>query len=233
MQLPHSQLINNKGDIGKTLNDLGQSQNVKALVTAMVTAGLLQGMNATAGIQNANAKSTFTEQLQKNLINNTAGTVVNHAINGGDLQQQLEQSIRSAFIDTGSAQSANQIGDLYQNGKLNDYTHQLAHAIAGCAAGAATSNDCGSGALGAVVGEMSAELYGGSRTNATNLNLNGLQTNTVNFARMMAGIAVAVTGGDANAINLAASAGGECGAEQFPRPYPGSPAHEGTCRLQG
>ncbi|HUX31860.1 MAG TPA: DUF637 domain-containing protein, partial [Thiobacillus sp.] len=156
-------LINNKGDIGKTLNDLGQSQNVKALVTAMVTAGMLQGLNATAGIQNANAKSTFPEQLQKNLINNTASTVVNHAINGGDLQQQLEQSIRSAFIDTGSAQSANQIGDLYQNGTLNDFTHQLAHAIAGCAAGAATSNDCSSGALGAVVGEMSAELYGGNR----------------------------------------------------------------------
>ena len=144
----------NRGLSPIAYNDLGQSQNVKALVTAMVTAGMLQGLNATAGIQNANAKSTFTEQLQKNLINNTASAVVNHAINGGDLQQQLEQSIRSAFIDTGSAQSANWIGDRYTDHTLNNYTHQLAHAIAGCAAGAATSNDCSSGALGAVVGEM-------------------------------------------------------------------------------
>jgi len=213
-------LINNKGDIGKTLNDLGQSQNVKALVTAMVTAGMLQGLSQTINIgdnnlNNVNAKSPFTEQLQKNLINNTASAVVNHAINGGDLQQQLEQSIRSAFIDTGSAKTANQIGDLYQNGTLNDYTHQLAHAIAGCAAGAATSNDCSSGALGAMVGEMSAELYGGNRTSATNLNLNGLQTDTVNFAKMMSGIAVAITGGDANAINLAASAGGNAAENNY------------------
>jgi hypothetical protein len=185
--------LNNKGDLGKTLNDLGQSQNVKALVTAMVTAGMLQGLNATAGMQKVNAKSTFTEQLQKNLLNNTASAVVNHAINGGDLQQQLEQSIRSAFIDTGSAQGANGIGDLYQNHTLNDFTHQLAHAIAGCAAGAAKSNDCSSGALGAVVGEMSAQLYGGARLNSSNLDIPALQTDTVNFARMMAGTVISIS----------------------------------------
>jgi filamentous hemagglutinin len=208
-------LINNKGDLGKTLNDLGQSQNVKALATAMVTAGLLQGLNATAGIQNVNAQSTFGQQLQKNLLDDTAATVVNHAINGGDLQSQLEQSLKTAFIDTGSAQSANWIGDQYQNGTLNAYTHQLAHALAGCAGGMARAGDCGSGALGAMVGEMSAELYGGNRTNASNLDLPGLQTDTVNFARMMAGIAVAITGGDANAINLAASAGGNAAENNY------------------
>jgi hypothetical protein len=208
-------LINNKGDIGKTLNDMGQSQNVKALVTAMVTAGALQGMDNALGIQNVNATSTFPQQLQKNLINDTAGAVVNQAINGGDLQSQLEQSIRTAFIDTSSAQSANWIGDKYQNGTLNNFTHQLAHAIAGCAAGAAKAGDCSSGALGAVVGEMSAELYGGSRTNSANLDLPGLQTDTVNFARMMAGIAVAITGGDANAINLAAAAGGNAAENNY------------------
>jgi hypothetical protein len=214
-QLPHSQHLNNKGDLGKTLNDLGQSQNVKALATAMVTAGLLQGLNATAGIQNVNAQSTFGQQLQKNLLDDTAATVVNHAINGGDLQSQLEQSLKTAFIDTGSAQSANWIGDQYQNGTLNAYTHQLAHALAGCAGGMARAGDCGSGALGAMVGEMSAELYGGNRTNASNLDLPGLQTDTVNFARMMAGIAVAITGGDANAINLAASAGGNAAENNY------------------
>ena len=214
-------LINNKGDLGKTLNDLGQSQNVKALATAMLTAGVLAELGKTislgdgAQLNTINAKSGFIDQLQKNLIDNATGTVVNHAINGGDLQQQLELSLRNAFIDTGAAQSANLIGDLKQNGTLNDYTHQLAHAIAGCAAGMARAGDCSSGALGAVVGEMSAELYGGNRTNSTNLDLPGLQTDTVNFARMMAGIAAAITGGDAAAINLAASAGGNAAENNY------------------
>jgi filamentous hemagglutinin len=214
-RLPLSYLINNKGDIGKTLNDMGQSQNVKALVTAMVTAGVLQGLNTTFGMEKVNAQSTFVRQLQKNLINDTAGAIVNQAINGGDLQSQLEQSIRTAFIDTGSAQGANWIGDMNAKGDLNAFTHQLAHAIAGCAAGAAKAGDCSSGALGAVVGEMSAELYGGSRTNSTNLDLPGLQTDTVNFAKMMAGIAVAITGGDATAINLGASAGGNAAENNY------------------
>ena len=198
-------LINNKGDVGKTLDDMGKSENIKALVLAMVTAGVLKGLNTNLGIDKVNAKSLFTDQLQKNLIDNAASAVLDHAINGGDLTRQLEQSLKNAFIDTGSAQSANKIGDLYDDKTLDAFTHQLAHAIAGCAAGAAKANDCSSGALGAVVGELSAELYGGNRTNPDQP---GVQTDTVNFARMMAGIAVAITGGDAAAINLGAAAGG-------------------------
>jgi hypothetical protein len=206
-------LINNGGDLGKTLDDMGKSENVHALLTAMVTAGVLQGLNTSLDMQKVNAnKSGFGGQLQKNLIDNTASTVVNHALNGGDFQQQLEQSLKSAFIDTGAAQSANKIGDLNTHGDLNAFTHQLAHAIAGCAAGAAKSNDCGSGALGAAVGEMAAEWYGGNRSNASNFDIPALQTDTVNFARMISGIAAAVTGND---VNAGAGAGGNAAQNNY------------------
>ena len=212
-------LLNNQGDLGKTLDDMGKSENVKALATAMVTAGALQSLSQNLDIggtklSDINAQSGFGQQLQKNLINNTASAVLDHAINGGDLQQMLEQSLKSAFIDTGAAQSANLIGDLYVEKDLNAFTHKLAHAIAGCAAGAARAGDCSSGALGAVVGEISAELYGGDRTNDS-IDQPGFKTDTVNFARMMAGIAVAITGGDAEAINLAAAAGGNAAENNF------------------
>jgi len=205
-------VLNNKGDLGKTLDDLGKSENVKALATAMVTAGALQSLNSSAfmhdlKLDNITAQSKFPDQLQKNLINQSTSAVINHAMYGGDLQQMLEQSLKSAFIDTGAAQGANLIGDMKVEGDLNAFTHQLAHAIAGCAAGAARADDCSSGALGAVVGEISAELYGGDRSNG-GIDQPGFKTDTVNFARMMAGIAVAITGGDAEAINLAAGAGG-------------------------
>ncbi len=207
-------LINNKGNVGKTMDEMNKSENVKAVVIAMITAGVLAELgqtiklgDANTSLNSINAKSSFPLQLEKNLINNAASTVINHAINGGDLQSQLEQSFRSAFIDTGAAQSANWIGDKYKDGTLNDFTHQLAHAIAGCAIGAVKSNDCGSGALGAVVGEMSAEWYGGNRT-SNGPDMAQFKSDTVNFAKMMAGIAVAITGGDANAVNLAASTAG-------------------------
>jgi len=204
-------LINNKGHVGKTLEELGRKESVKALVTAMATAGALQSLNTALGIQDVNAKSTFTDQLQKNIINQSASAVINHAMYGGDLQQQLEQSLKSAFIDTGAAQGANLIGDL-KGTTLNDFTHKLAHAIAGCAAGAAKSNDCSSGALGAVVGEIAAEFYGGNRTGASGPDLPTFKTDTVNFSRLMSGIAALLTGND---VNLAAASGGNAAENNY------------------
>jgi hypothetical protein len=55
-----------------------------------------------------------------------------------------------------------------------------------------------------VVGELSAELYGGSRTN-TDPNLPAFKTDTVNFAKLMAGVAAVLTGND---VNVAAGAAG-------------------------
>jgi hypothetical protein len=196
-------LINNKGDLGKTLDDMGKSENVKALATAMVTAGVLSQLNQTLNLSNVNAQSGFADQLQKNVINQSSSALINHAINGGDLSKQLEQSLKSAFIDTGAAQGANWIGNLKDQGTLNDYTHKLAHAIAGCAAGAAKSNDCSSGALGAVVGEITAELYAPNNT-GTPLTAKQ-QTDTINFSKMIAGVAAALTG---NNVNVAAGAAG-------------------------
>ena len=194
-------IINNKGNVGKALDDMGKSENVRALALAMVTAGVLQGLNSTLGIEKINAQSTFGQQLGKNLIDNAASTVINHAINGGDLRQMLEQSLKGAFIDTGAAQGANWIGDQ----KFNTFNNKLAHAIAGCAAGAARANDCSSGALGAVVGEITAELYTPADSRGlTPRQLQNMQSDMVGFSKMMSGVAAAITGQD---VNLAAGAG--------------------------
>ena len=41
-------LINNQGDIGKTLEDLGSKENIQQLVTSMLTAGALQAVGGTS-----------------------------------------------------------------------------------------------------------------------------------------------------------------------------------------
>jgi filamentous hemagglutinin len=199
-------IINNKGDVGKTLDDLSKEEKVRSVVTAMITAGVLQSMNEINYVHKLNqynAKSDFTDLLQKNLVNNTASTLVNNAINGGDLRDQLNQGFRNAFFDTTAARGANWIGDKKADDILNAFTHKLAHAVAGCVIGAARADDCRSGALGAVVGEISAELYANKNGGAP---LTSEQkTDTVNFAKMIAGISAAATGND---VNLAAAAGG-------------------------
>ena len=208
-------LINNQGDIGKTLHDLGSSENVKGLVTSMVTAGVLQGLDQTLEIggvklSDISAKSHFMDQLSKNLVNGVASTVVSSAITGGSLEDGLKSSIASAFIQTGMAQGANLIGD---NTQVNSLANYAAHAIAGCVGGAATSasnggnsgsaaNGCGSGALGAVLGEATAVVY-------------GRNANTVQIASLVSAIGAAVVGGSAEQVSIAAAAGGNAAENNY------------------
>jgi Possible hemagglutinin (DUF637)/DNase/tRNase domain of colicin-like bacteriocin/Pre-toxin domain with VENN motif len=215
-------MINNQGNLGAVLNELGSKESVKGLLTAMVTAGALNGLSSAMGGVTAtggtnwsqiNATSPFVDQLQKNLVNQLTSNVLQTALTGGnssDYEKSLQTSLLTAFISTGAAQGANAIGDMQANGSLNALTHKLAHAIAGCAAGAATAsvaggsagNGCGSGAIGAVIGELTAQAVGGNRSN----------TDTINLARLLGGVAGALTGGD---VNLAAAAGGNAAENNY------------------
>ncbi|PUE56965.1 hypothetical protein B9Z36_08145 [Limnohabitans sp. Rim8] len=207
--------VNNGGDIGKTLKDMGSSQNVKGVLTAMVTAGVLTelGSSTTATGQtgaNAQAISTtqavdkFTANLMQNVTNNMASAVVSSAINGTPLNEDtLSTALSSALITAGMAQTANSIGAATQNGTLNAYTQAMAHALAGCVGGAATtgnSGGCSAGAVGAVVGELSAKLATENKMDAGS---------ALKLATTMSAVAGALVGGpdSAAAVNVASQMG--------------------------
>jgi filamentous hemagglutinin len=213
-------LANNQGDLGKTLQDLGSDSAVKNTLAAMVTAGALAGLgnvttftgqsgaesltNSTSGIATNQALNEFTNNLVKNLQNNLTGTVINSAITGNPLNEaSLTSALTSALITASTAQGANSIGDATQSGTLNTYTQAIAHAIAGCAGGAAAAGNgggCGAGAVGAVVGELTAQY-------ASNTGMTDPAAITA-LARVMSATAgLLVSGGDATAVNAAASMG--------------------------
>ncbi|WP_454909647.1 hemagglutinin repeat-containing protein [Variovorax gossypii] len=200
--------INNQGDLGRTLHDLGSSASVKNLLTAIVTGGVLGGLNMNPnGLPTAGGGSQeFFTQLGQNLQAGAARAVIGTAINGGSFEKNLKDNLKNAILDTVAAQAANAIGDLTKkDGVLNDFTNKVAHAIAGCMVGAVRADNaagCGAGALGAAIGELAAEAY-------------GRQTDTVQFAAMISGLAVAIAGGDASQINLGSQAGGNAAANNF------------------
>lgn len=203
-------MVNNKGDIGKTLEQLGKEESIKGLLLTMVTAGALDKLNSTMGWQNVGAQSTFGQQLQKNLTNNLASDMMNSALTGKPFDEKtFASSLQSALINTGMAQGANEIGNAYTNQpsvlpSLNDFTHKLAHAILGCAGGAAiagNSNGCAPGAVGAVVGELTAEF-------ATDHKMSN--TDALALAKVMSAVSGVVVGGggdNAQAVNIAATTG--------------------------
>lgn len=202
--------VNNNGDIGKVLDELGSSQGVKSIATAMVTAGVLQGLSNALpeNIANAtNGSAKFTDQLQRQLVDGAASAVVRSAINGTSLEDELSRSLTNALWNTVAAQGANAIGDLTQgpDAQFNGVVNKIAHAIAGCAVGAGRANSssgCAPGALGAVVGELTAEMA-------------GRQDNTVQMAGLMATLAVAIAGGDERQLSIAMSAGSNAAANNY------------------
>ncbi|SCK34240.1 filamentous hemagglutinin [Variovorax sp. HW608] len=201
-------LLNNQGDIGAALHDLGSSANVKGLVTAMLTGGVLAGLDLNPnGLPTVNGGAQgFMDQLGQNLKAAGAKALINTAVNGGSLESNLASALKSGVLDTVAAQGAYALGDLKAAGVLDDFTQKVAHAIAGCAVGAArTDGSCSAGAIGAVIGEISASVYGRDEEG-------NVKPGAVEMAGMFAALAAAITGADAQGIALAQAAGANAAA---------------------
>jgi hypothetical protein len=213
-------MVNNGGDIGKTLSQLGSDESIKNLLTVMATAGALSQLNETLGfngqsgagasgtngIATGQASNAFQQNLLKNVTNNIAGSAMDAAISGKAFDEKtLSTALSNALITAGMAQGANSIGDA----KLNAFTSSVAHAALGCAAGSASvgnGSGCAAGAVGGVVGELSANyalLNGASREDA------------IAFAKVISATAGVIAGGggdNAAAVNIAATTGANAAA---------------------
>ncbi|MBG9196004.1 S-layer family protein [Neisseria meningitidis] len=144
-------LINNKGNIGNTLKELGRSRTVKNLVVAAATAGVADKIGASA-LNNISDKQ-WVNDLTVNLANAGSAALINTTVNGGSLKDNLEANILAALVNTAHGEAASKIKQLDHH----YITHKIAHAIAGCAAAAANKGKCQDGAIGAAVGEILGE----------------------------------------------------------------------------
>ena len=201
-------ILNNNGDISAALKELGSKENVKGLLTAMVTAGALNGLNASLGWTEVTAKSPFTQQLGKNLVNGITSSLIGSAINGTPPEQALKNALKGAFIDTLAANGANAIGDA----RLDQFTSKLAHAMLGCATGAAIGDNkgsCAAGAIGAVVAELTAEWYNSGNTTGQP------KPDTLALSNLVAQVAVAVAGGNASQIGIGGRTGSNAVANNY------------------
>ncbi|MBU6369292.1 MAG: DUF637 domain-containing protein [Burkholderiales bacterium] len=167
-------------------------------------------MNGLTTTQTANA---FTQNLTRNLTNNLAGAMVDSAINNKPLNADtLANALKSSLITSGMASGANAIGDAAAQGDINAFTQKVAHAVLGCAGGAATtgnSGGCSAGAVGAVVGEMAAGYYMDNKQDPK-LSLEQNKANALAFAKVVSAVSGVVAGGDGDnvaAVNVAGTTG--------------------------
>ena len=197
--------VNNGGDIGKTLKELGSKDSVKNIALAMVSAGALNALGSSFTIGDKTlgqitVADGFTANLGKAVVNNLATATMTSALTGTSLEDNLKTGLVSAFISAGAGQSANAIGDVTKDSQA---LKALAHALAGCMAGGASGGKqgCESGAVGAVVGELAAQWYdspSGSKK----------PEDVLNFVKVVSAAAGALTGdGSAASVSTAVMTG--------------------------
>ena len=192
-------LINNKGNIGNTLKELGRSSTVKNLVVAAATAGVADKIGASA-LNNISDKQ-WVNDLTVNLANAGSAALINTTVNGGSLKDNLEANILAALVNTAHGEAASKIKQLDHH----YIAHKIAHAVAGCAAAAANKGKCQDGAIGAAVGEIVGEALvkntDFSRMSATEIEK--AKAKITAYSKLVAGTASAVAGRD---VNTAANA---------------------------
>ena len=196
-------LINNKGDVGKTLKELGRSSTVKNLVVAAATAGVADKIGASA-LNNISDKQ-WVNDLTVNLANAGSAALINTTVNGGSLKDNLEANILAALVNTAHGEAASKIKQLDHH----YIAHKIAHAVAGCAAAAANKGKCQDGAIGAAVGEILGEALL-SDTDLGRLNPTErakIEAKIIAKVKLAAGTVAALSKGDVNtAANTAAVA---------------------------
>ena len=91
-------LVNNKGDIGATLKQLASTDTLRALATAMVTAGLTAHLEQAAGL---GGELTRTSQyMERGLLRATVRAGVGTAIQGGSLDEHFIRALRLEAVST-------------------------------------------------------------------------------------------------------------------------------------
>ncbi|GLG83435.1 two-partner secretion domain-containing protein [Acinetobacter calcoaceticus] len=196
-------LINNGGDISKTLKDLGSKDSIKNLAASVVTAGLMSQVGATLNIKLNDMPRL--ERLTNNFIQGVGSNIISSSIQGNNLSDNLNAIILSGLTNALHAEVAQGIGEnfsplLKDNPDLFDKVlHKIIHIAAGCAIGS-VQKQCEAGAIGAGVGEILAETM-------VNDNLNNQtpikELEIKNYGKLLSGIISAYAGYD---VNTAANA---------------------------
>lgn len=187
-------VINNRGNIGKVLQELGTVETAKNLAIAMASAGLTKGFAGEFNV-NGGATASFGERLAYQGISTASTTAANTVIGGADLGKALQSGGLSLASTMATQVLARGIGDISADFKVEegDIRKIIAHALVGCAAGQITQN-CVAGAIGAGLQEAA----GGALKE-----LSTRPERQAQLAGLSAAVATLLVGGDSNAVNTA------------------------------
>ncbi|MGI9282615.1 MAG: DUF637 domain-containing protein, partial [Endozoicomonas sp.] len=105
-------LVNNKGNIGRTLEELGSKEHLETLAIATVTAAITQGMFDTG--YRADPSAPVNQQLRDAIVRTTTKTTVSTVIEGGSMMDHWLDSLSYEGLEQVMAQGFYWAGDYAQ-----------------------------------------------------------------------------------------------------------------------
>ncbi|HGM7838009.1 TPA: DUF637 domain-containing protein [Serratia marcescens] len=208
-------LVENQGNLSKTLRVLGSSDSVKAIATAMAIGGALNGFDSAMGwskdaagkpLNPNNVKlpqlsnGDWSKVAQRVAGQSVISSSLNIAINGGSFKDNLTNALLANIGGQVQAEGAHLIGD---NGAiLNVPGRAVSHAVL-----AGISAEIGKGnAKGAAAGALAAELAG-IIINDNLVKTEGWQERQAQISRVSGAFVGAIATGKASGANSGANAG--------------------------
>ncbi|MFC0821258.1 DUF637 domain-containing protein [Moraxella marmotae] len=153
-------LINNKGNVTKTLKDMGKSDTAKNIAQAAITAGVtasLDSLLSTTFNIDTSAEATLKEQFIRSFVQGTGHALTDSLLYGTSLEDNLKQQLTNQLTDAAAA-------GVYRHGVkaidtndtefISNVAHKLAAGLTGCVSAKAKDQSCEAAAVGAIIGEM-------------------------------------------------------------------------------
>jgi len=189
-------MINNRGNIGKVLQELGTVETAKNLAIAMASAGLTKGF---AGELNIDVSKTANLQNRLALqgVQAASGITANTVIGGTKFVDSLQRQLLAAAVNAGAAEGFRAVGDYAkENGLANGSVEKaFAHAVIGGVAAEASGGSFAAGAAAGAATEFASVVTDGIDS----------QRWRETSAAMVGGVAAALTGADGKATSNAAN----------------------------
>lgn len=170
-------LVENQGNLSKTLKSLGSSSSVKSLATSMVIGGALAGfdevMNVSVAPDKARLPALMKDEGWSKVTQRVAGQSVissslNTGINGGSFKDNLVNALLSNVGNQIQAEGAGLIGD---NGEvLGVAGKSVSHAVLAGISAEIGRGDGKGAAAGALAAEMAGVIMQSSLFEPANLN---------------------------------------------------------------
>ena len=136
-------LVNNKGDVNKTLKDLGKSQTAKNMAKAVLTAGVTANLDKFLGQTlkiDTSATATIGDKFTRAFVQGTGLALTDSLIYGESLEESLKRHLTNQLVDT-AATGLYTYGvkplDINDAAFMSNIAHKFAAGLTGCVSAAA------------------------------------------------------------------------------------------------